>query len=375
MPNLNPPRLAVTRRSLRRRGFTLAELLIVIGIIALLVSILIPTVRSVRLAAQETSTRAFIRALDAAAESYNQTYGSYPGTLPETMLGDSPAQNLNVVNFGGTGYVTNRLDSVTSSENFFVSIMGGLRTDTSGNVRRIVYDASRVGQGPLHLGLGTGKPNPAFFDGDAAEVSSLHVVQNLDVAWGAASSGDQSSGLRSGRFVDHSTAAGDSVIPEFVDNFSIPMPILYLRANNTTAGSPVASDGVANSATAGTYRLGGITAYTGQHSNGANSNVYIGEGRDELFDYHDANGRYHGLQAADDSDSANGFSSANLTAGTVTLNGQNVQTFQGPMDAVPFLTDPSTGNTPLGGKGRFLLISAGRDRVFGTLDDIMNVER
>lgn len=62
----------------RRAAFTIIELLTVIGIIAILVAILIPTVGKVRQSANDNRTRALFSQVITAIESYRQEYGYYP---------------------------------------------------------------------------------------------------------------------------------------------------------------------------------------------------------------------------------------------------------------------------------------------------------
>lgn len=61
-----------------RRGFTLVELLVVIGVIAILVGIAIPALSGVRRNAQRANTKNLITELGLAIENYQLDFGDYP---------------------------------------------------------------------------------------------------------------------------------------------------------------------------------------------------------------------------------------------------------------------------------------------------------
>jgi prepilin-type N-terminal cleavage/methylation domain-containing protein len=65
-------------RSRRRRGFTLVELLVVIGVIAVLAALSIPAISAVRTRAQVRETVAFLDRVKLAIASYAHEFGHYP---------------------------------------------------------------------------------------------------------------------------------------------------------------------------------------------------------------------------------------------------------------------------------------------------------
>jgi type IV pilus assembly protein PilA len=64
---------------MKRKGFTLVEIMIVVAIIALLAAIAIPNLLAARRTANEAAAKATVRSLATAAETYSTSHaGAYP---------------------------------------------------------------------------------------------------------------------------------------------------------------------------------------------------------------------------------------------------------------------------------------------------------
>ena len=358
----------------RRRGFTLIELLVTLGIIVLLISILLPVVSRVRKTAQKASVEAELQSISSAIEQYQQTYGAYPGPLSDGQLyqfKDQPAGTPSgVACYTGTQQINPNMTNVTGTENLVLAMMGGIKPIATAPF--VAFDAALIGAGPRTLNAANPKRNPPLLDNKIPLTSGY------------------ASGPNYGKYRDNAGVAADSEIPEILDLFPSPMPILYLRAKVGAGGVVSIAGQDLSGAVIGPvptmpgvfiptqYDLQQILAYTKGKSGS------IGEGKSINVKAYKNYGATpgpggailpHGLRE-DIRDDA-------------TLD-KSSPSYEYPYNALPYLWNrsipQSDPNATVGGppgknmnatgtpkkKDAFILISAGVDRVYGTEDDITN---
>src|SRR5688500_14810621 len=181
---------------------------------------------------------------------------------------------------------------------------------------------------------------------------------------------------KTGKYQDGAGIADDTMIPEILDTFPSPMPILYLRArkgqqppkNTSGATIPVSSwtadtnyivtvSTTSPNPHVGQYDLSQIVGYVGTPS----APITIGEGKS--IDVND----YTGTKP-----SAGALRHGLLSVDPLAKMEKDAPAYVYPYDAFPYFRDPAStdANPQPRAKDGFILISAGLDRVYGTADDI-----
>jgi prepilin-type N-terminal cleavage/methylation domain-containing protein len=317
-------------------GFSLVELLVVIGIIAVLVGILIPVVGRMRREAYKVDTAALINTIRSACESYQANFKSYPGPFADADVYNKVKWNKS----GGFGIPTGIQQSnfVTGAEQLLLSLCGGLKLNLSTN--DVIWDSSdyvleKPGNPPqkyvvmpqnlANLNPRLSKTYPPFFTDAAKFVPPdwAYSVSNFRDAGG--------------------NVASDTNVPEFVDRYPEALPILYLRARRSAPG--IIGDGD----TPYQYDIRQITGYTSMSPN---------HGLREL-------GNDWKASAGDSVKANTGKNGGQLTGADA------IPYFKASGAALPksFNATNQAGGIPRSQDG-YILISAGPDRLYGTLDDI-----
>ncbi len=125
---------------MKRKGFTLVEIMIVVAIIALLAAIAIPNLLRARMAAGESAAIAALKTVASAAHTFRAANAAYPATLGTLFTGLTPPYIDSVLASGSKqGYNFN----LTGDASGFNATADPMTPGTTGN-RRFFVDTSGV---------------------------------------------------------------------------------------------------------------------------------------------------------------------------------------------------------------------------------------
>lgn len=116
---------------IRRHGFTLIELMVVIGIIIVLVGILIPTLGHVNKQAKGTATQSRLSDISKACDTYNADFRAYPGIVRDTVWQSTPNATTAATR---TNPAVSTTSVFTSTQSLYASLNMRWVNGTSGTV-------------------------------------------------------------------------------------------------------------------------------------------------------------------------------------------------------------------------------------------------
>lgn len=225
-----PNHVSIPRKRFKsKRGFSLVELMVTIGIIAVLAGLLVVALKKVQQSNRRAQTLATMQSFLNACQAFRLEQGFNPGLIPEHILAFNNHQVFHGVEGGPV---------ISSTENALLHLMGGyaVRGEVSneiwdnlteakgwnlyevmtdvGGVFAFKVNTSRMGEGPVI----NGKPYPPYFIPKADEVRVLDdgVPGSLQQwPWGGGES-----------------VAASLALPDLADAWG--NPILYMRQCKTT---------------------------------------------------------------------------------------------------------------------------------------------
>ena len=92
---------------MKRTGFTLVEIMIVVAIIALLAAIAIPNLLRAKITANDANAKATLKTLSTASEAFSAVNGAYPTDISSLTGATPPYLNTNPCGAASYGFTIN----------------------------------------------------------------------------------------------------------------------------------------------------------------------------------------------------------------------------------------------------------------------------
>jgi hypothetical protein len=299
----------------------------------------------------KASTQAELSHLQTAIQNYFQDWSAYPGPIPESQIYGNQSGPAIVTTLStpipGVGGSPPSINAITSSENLFLALSGGLDFSTTSPVT-IQYDVSHFNKGPVNLNVLNPRQYGSYFDAKPAEIANDGVGDYM--SWTASNPHPGIPGIAQGPFPG-TPGTPTFIVPEYLDHFSDPRPIIYLRA--ITGAKGIADNYKARQQTSSDYTPIRTSAPT-QYYSTEMSPYWIGPGSTTPFAPQvGAPLFYYTIPAAAGKQAPKSSSYTYLYT-----------------DAYTFFQSPSQQDSPKN-KDSYILISAGYDGAYGTDDDVM----
>ena len=296
-----------------KKGFTLVELLVVMGIISLLLTIAVPAMQKAKMKAREVALKATLKAVETGLETFNSDQGFYPESAPDLTALVYPAADSDL-----DGVMDRTTDFVDTGAHKLVQALVG--ADRIGYQTQEYYNVNSVTGQPIDK---TGKPTTRtmYLEIENLEINNFETVENAKQTAKLVSNGVDYDETTHGLAWQNP----NPVIRDGLTRYSLP--ILYYKAN--TRNYLVAGNNTVNT---GIYNYSHNVLFTDISGMGVNYGIDSMTDQDKVY---------------------NNFAY--------------------------FVWDPKTAyfGAPMARpykKDSYILMTAGPDNIYGTMDDICNYD-